>query len=408
MKQWTMRFTVLVAALISINLIPTTAHAGQTLTLIAEDSFDYSGNLVGQNGGSGFTSAWSYGSSTSNYRLSSPTLSYPGITSAGGYVNGCSVLNGQLCAVSRTIPLQSTGKVFIQMIVNFGSQTGGGTPNLRLYDDLNQLSGGVGANGGTYGSKVSILDTTLNPNADGSSSAGTLNGEQFVVLGIDYTENSTSLWLSPDMSSFNYYSTPTPSAIYESLAPKIQSLLFISRYSNMKFDELKIYKVTTTTDSAEDAEASRKEAERKRQLRIAQGKAELQQLLERGEKVDNPILSEADFFTLNPKHIEELNTYLAALPLAERMDLSLVKKRVSKLSTIENITGPIGATIYPRDLIEFEIIEADTPQKSRIISKILKLSQDKRDSIEKFNTLVEQEVAIVRARLARLAAVMAR
>lgn len=407
MSKWLIRLTILSTAVFSINLIPISAHAGQSLTLIAEDSFDYTGNLVGKDGGTGFTNAWAYGSSTSNYGMGSPTLTYSGISSAGGFVNGCSVLNGQLCAASRNIPAQSSGKVFIQMIVDFGSQTGGGTPNLRLLDDSGQLTGGVGANGGTHGSKVSILDSTLSPNTDGSSSAGTLNGQKFVILGIDYTESRTSLWLNPDMSTFSYYSTPTPSAIYQGLAPRFQTIYFISRYTNMKFDELKVYNLSTTSDPAEEAETARKEAEQKRQQRIAQGRFDLQQTLERGEKVTTSKLTEADFATLSPKHMEELNGVLAALPTAERANLNVFKKQVSKFATIEKITGPQARTSGARELIENQLLNPDTPQKTRIISKILRVEQEQRDSLEKFNALVAQEVAIVIARKERLAARLA-
>jgi hypothetical protein len=406
-SKWLVGLTILSTALFSINLIPISAHAGQNLTLIAEDSFDYTGNLVGKDGGTGFTNAWAYGSSTSNYGMGSPTLTYSGISSAGGFVNGCSILNGQLCAVSRNIPAQSSGKVFIQMIVDFGSQTGGGTPNLRLLDDSGQLTGGVGANGGTHGSKVSILDSTLSPNTDGSSSAGTLNGQKFVILGIDYTENKTSLWLNPDMSTFSYYSTPTPSAIYQGLAPRFQTLYFISRYTNMKFDELKVYNLTTTTDATEEAEAARKAAEQRRQEKIAQSRFELRQILERGEQVSTSKLSEADFATLNPQHMEELNRALTLLPVAERVDLSTLKKLVSKFATIEKITGPQAVTSGARELIENQLLSADTPQKTRIISKLLRLGQEQRNTLEKFNRLVEEEVAIVNARKERLAARLA-
>jgi hypothetical protein len=403
-NSWVARLTIFLLTILSIQLFPASAQAGQTLTLIAEDSFDYTGNLVGKDGGSGFTSAWAYSSGTSNYGVSTPGLSYSGITSSGGYVNGCSVLNGQLCAVTRSIPLQSTGKVFVQMIVNFGSQSGGGTPNLRFSDENNAGSGGVGANGGTYSSKISILDSTLNPKSDGTSSAGTLNGQGFLIVGIDYSANKTSLWLNPDMSTFDYLSTPTPSAEYVDLAPRIQSFNIVSRYTNMKFDELKVYKVTTTTEPAEEAEAARKEAERKRQEKIARGRMELQQALERGELVSTSKLSEADFAILNPKHMEELNGALTLLPVAERTDLVRLKKIVSKFVIIEKITGPQAMTSGARELIENQLLSAETPQKTRIICKILRLGQEQRDTLEKFNLLVAQEVAIVNARKDRLAA----
>jgi hypothetical protein len=54
-KEWLTYLTVLLVGLFVLPLIPTVAQAGETLTLIAEESFDYTGNLVGKDGGTGFT-----------------------------------------------------------------------------------------------------------------------------------------------------------------------------------------------------------------------------------------------------------------------------------------------------------------------------------------------------------------
>jgi hypothetical protein len=131
---------------------------------------------------------------------------------------------------------------------------------------------------------------------------------------------------------------------------------------------------------------------------------ELQQALERGELVSTSKLSEADFAILNPKHMEELNGALTLLPVAERTDLGKLKKIVSKFVIIEKITGPQATTSGARELIENQLLSTETPQKIRIICKILRLGQEQRDTLEKFNLLVAQEVAIVNARKDRLAA----
>jgi hypothetical protein len=80
---------------------------------------------------------------------------------------------------------------------------------------------------------------------------------------------------------------------------------------------------------------------------------------------------------------------------------------VSKFATIEKITGPQAVTSGARELIENQLLSADTPQKTRIISKLLRLGQEQRNTLEKFNRLVEEEVAIVNARKERLAARLA-
>lgn len=411
-------FTLLFSALViqfSFGLT-NSAHAAQTLTLIAEDSFDYSGNLVGKDGGFGFTNAWTFSSGTSNYGISSPTLTYPGITSTGGFVNGCSVLNGQLCAVTRSIPLQSSGKVFVQMIVNFGSQSGGGTPNLRFADELNQGTGAVGANGGTYSSKISILDSTLNAKADGSSSAGTLNGQGFLIVGVDYNENLTSLWLNPDMDTFNYFSTPTPSAMYAGLAPKIQTLNIVSRYSNMKFDELKIYKVsgTTAAEDNEAAAAAKKRADEAREAQVRAARVVLKERLETQFPITEQNLIEAGLPLRKPESMVaaylELINFQKTLsePLSEPEKTQIMTFTVMKYATIEKMSDTRSTSIYSRELVQYGLIPIDTPQKTRIVSAVLKMPINERNSLEKFQDLVKKEVTVVENRRARLFARLAR
>jgi hypothetical protein len=401
-------------ALIASITVPAQAQAEQTLTVIAEDSFDYTGNLVGKNGGTGFTTAWSYGSGSSNYGVSTPTLTYTGITSSGGFVDGCSVLNGQLCAATRDIPIQSSGKVFVQMIVNFGSQSGGGTPNLRFYDE-SDFTGGIGANGGTYGSKISILGTGLAPKDDGTSSAGTLNGQGFLILGIDYSQNSTSLWLNPDMSTFSYFTTPAPSASYAGLAPKIKTLNFNSRFSNLKFDELKILKVTGLTASEEAAidEASRIELQRKRDAEtIAARTATINKLITK----TSIKVSELSAGGFPLKKIESLQSayteafqvnQLAISVLTDNERYTLLSPKIMKYVQIEKITGIADGICTARDLVIYGLIPADTPQKTRIISALSSLPVELRDTIEKANIFITTNVAIVNDRRDRLAARLA-
>jgi hypothetical protein len=407
-KKWPTYFTILLTGIFTLALIPTTAQAGETLTLIAEDSFDYTGNLVGKNGGFGFTSAWTFGSGTSNYGLSEPTLTYSGITSSGGFVNGCSVLNGQLCAATRNIPLQSSGKVFVQLIVNFGSQSGGGTPNLRFYDDRNEFTGGVGANGGTYSSKISILNPSLNANPDGSSSVGTLNGQGFLIVGIDYSLNKTSLWLNPDMSSFNYLSTPTPSAVYLDLAPRIQNLNFVSRYGNMKFDELKVYSVTRTSDPAEEAEAIRREAAVKREAEKRSARAEILSRFGNLERVKIETFDHAEIFGITPENIDELHTEIFALPQEIRSEINPVLRVARKYEIVGIIASARVKTIYSNSLIEIGLIPKESKYKATLTNAIKKRPLAERLSYKAIQDAIAVEMRIIQVRKDRYAAILAR
>lgn len=218
----------------------TPAKAASTLTLIASDSFEYSGNLVGKNGGFGFTGAWASDySTTSNFFVDATGYTYPNLTTAGGLIRSCSGYHLTLCGVRRDFAPQESGVFYFQMIANFGTQSGSGTPMLRFFDSSTTVSGGVGANGGT---SISILNDSLSVKGDGTASFGTLNATSFVMLQIDYLSKTTQMWINPDLATFDYFSPPAPNAIWPGLAPKMARIAFYAR-DGARFDEFKIYRV---------------------------------------------------------------------------------------------------------------------------------------------------------------------
>lgn len=216
------------------------AHAGATLTLIASDSFEYTGTLAGKNGGTGYSAAWYSDYGGSNFNIDGTGLTYPNITSAGGAAAACGTLNGQVCGVARNFTPQESGVFYFQMIANFGTQSGLGTPTFRFYDSASVLSGGIGGNGG---SAISILGTDLQPKAGGGSSYGTLNATSFVVLQIDFYSKLSQMWVNPDMSTFDYFNPPVANASWPGLAPKMAKMAIYARNNGAKYDEFKIYRV---------------------------------------------------------------------------------------------------------------------------------------------------------------------
>jgi hypothetical protein len=210
------------------------------LTNVASDGFNYSaGSLAGQSGGSGWTSSWlnDY-SSGASFQVSLSGMSYSGLTTSGGSLVWGSGGNG-ISEDSRSLPLMDSGVVYLQFLSQFGSSSGGGTPNIRLLNS-GSLTGGFGGNGGPFGSVMSILDTSLNPAANGSSSTlANLSTLTFVIARIDYQNHSTSLWVNPNASTFDYENPATPDATYAGLAPAFNSIAIYSR-SPANVDEISI------------------------------------------------------------------------------------------------------------------------------------------------------------------------
>jgi hypothetical protein len=231
-------FSSTVLAGLLILLACATSHA--QLTTLAYDSFGYStGSLSGRNGGTGWSSPWTNDyTSGASFTINATGMSYSGLVVSGGKAAWGSGGNG-ISEDSRTLPLVDTGIVYIQFLSQFGSSSGGGTPNLRLFES-GTLTGGFGGNGGTYGAFISILNASLNPAAGGSSSSSArLSSLNLVVVQIDYQADTTMMWVDPNLSTFDYENPGTPNATYSGLAPAFDSVSIDSR-SPASFDELSI------------------------------------------------------------------------------------------------------------------------------------------------------------------------
>jgi hypothetical protein len=220
------------------------------LTTIAYDGFNYgAGTLAGQNGGTGWSTAWvnDYTSGGSLY-VSATGKTYTGLTTSGGSVAWHSGGNG-ISENSRTLPLVDSGVVYILFLGQFGSSSGGGAPNMRLFDS-GTLTGGFGGNGGTYGADVSILDASLNAAADGSSSStAKLLALNLIVGRIDYQNNDTMLWVNPNLSTFNFAAPPAANASYAGLAPAFNDISLLTK-SPGSFDEVTVMSEATPEPAA--------------------------------------------------------------------------------------------------------------------------------------------------------------
>ncbi len=220
------------------------AYAAPVTTVIAHDSFEYANDItiVGQSGGTGWSSAWlSASPSFNDFSTNAVGLSVPGITGSGGKLV-FKAQGTQINDAARNLPLQNSGVVFIRFLSQFGTQSGGGTPNMRLTLS-GALTGGIGNNGACGSPVYAILDATLQP-VVASCSAVSLSTLSAVVLRIDYTANNTRMWVLSDLTGFDYLNPPAPSAEYTGIAPAFDRIDLYSR-SPASIDELQVFRVSS-------------------------------------------------------------------------------------------------------------------------------------------------------------------
>lgn len=240
-----------VAASVSLG-IGGAAHAATVTTMIAEDSFSYTAgmSLTGQTGGAGWSGAWVSDSiSFTDFRTSASSLVVPGVTSAGGSMVFVAA-GTQINDAARTLPLQNSGVVFIQFLSQFGTQSGGGTPSIRLVSS-GAGTGAIGNNGGCGSAVYAIMNAGLATIAASCSSVS-LNTLSAVVVRIDYAANVTRMWVLPSLVGFDYLNPPAPSAEYAGLAPAFDRISVYSR-NPATLDELRVFRVASAAPA--DAQA---------------------------------------------------------------------------------------------------------------------------------------------------------
>lgn len=195
----------------------------------------------------GWSSAWLSDSvSFTDFYVGAAGLSVPGAAGAGGKAT-FAYTGKQLNDALRYLPLQSTGVVFVQFLSQFGAQSGGGTPTIRL-SSLAGVTGGVGNNGACGSPVYAILDASLQPIAS-SCSTTPLAALRAVVLRIDYAANHTRMWVMPSLTGFDYLNPPAPSAEYLGLAPAFDRIAFYSR-NPASIDELRVFRVSAGPTTA--------------------------------------------------------------------------------------------------------------------------------------------------------------
>ena len=204
-----------------------TVSVQATPVLQAQDTFTYSnGSIAGQSGGSGWSGAWINPYSQSPLAVSGGHLVY----------DGSSTIEAAGRALNTRFSAATASQVYILFDVQFTTQSGGGTPNLRLLDTTsgNAITGGLGNNGN--GANYGIMGANL---AAGANSAVSLATAANILFEIDYVNNTSSLWVGS--SAWDVSSLPTSGANATlAFAPQFDRLDLYVRGLN-SFDNLSIY-----------------------------------------------------------------------------------------------------------------------------------------------------------------------
>jgi hypothetical protein len=201
--------------------------------LMAEDTFTYStGSIVERSGGTGWASAWV-----------NPYSQSPLIVDVSGRLTFDSD-GDTIDAAGRTLGTRFSGasfsKVYITFDVEFGSQSGFGTPNLRIRDTTlgGVTTAGLGNNG--YSSNYAILGANL---VTGADSGVTLSTPANILFEVDYVQGQSRLWVGLGSSPWDSAAFPSTSADATfAVAPTFDTLdLYVRELSY--FDNLRVYAV---------------------------------------------------------------------------------------------------------------------------------------------------------------------
>ena len=211
---------------------------------VAYEGFNYTSgtSLLGLNGGSGFSAAWT-GSYQDRYmKVHGTGYTYPGLNTTGGrasYSSDCGGTCNDIASSDRTIPMQSGGVVYVQFLANLGPQAGGGTPQIRFRNtETNSwalLAGALTNNVYNWG----IWDTENYYMTTISS-----NTERFVIIRFDYVNNTTKMWIDQDVTTFDYSNPTNPDAT----SPVANSFNRIDLYFRSPaphgIDEIHVFQIT--------------------------------------------------------------------------------------------------------------------------------------------------------------------
>ena len=173
------------------------------------------------------------------------------------------------------------------------------------------------------------------------------------------------------------------------------------------------YSATVTPNaSAADTTAADKaaaaEAERKRQKDLEDAKAALIAKVSKGETVVTNDVTKANLPVISDKTNTTLNNELKAIPQDQKTNFDAIAKVVTKIGILDVLQGNVAGTVSAREVSAYDIIPANTPQKTSVVKKLQELPVEQRDTIAEINAYVAAKTQEYQARLDHLAAVKAK
>jgi hypothetical protein len=208
---------------------------------VVKDSFVYTGGVTLDNlsGGTGnWSGAWDWTYTSGGSLVTDATgFTYPGLVTSGGKATWGPGSN-QIAQCQRSLPRQHAGVTYFQLIMQTANG-GFGTPSIRMLDSVAPgQTWAIGNNGGADTTHITIMDGSLTPVPGGVSTA-LLSAVNLVIVRIDYDAQATSVFINPDMSTFDYGAPPAATLSISNFAPAFDLISINFRVSS-SLDELHI------------------------------------------------------------------------------------------------------------------------------------------------------------------------
>ena len=204
--------------------------------LLAYEPFDYANGTgyASMNGGIGWKGSWqSVHPNFSDFTISNAGFTYTDYSTAG---NRATVPGGGSADAGRFLGSATNAynnEVWLSMLADYNVQ-GGGFSNIRFINTAtSSVTGGVGGND-SY-ANWTILNNNLNNTVFTTTP---LNGTtRLVLLKIDYSNSTSSLWMDPTVVGFD--GTQTPS-LTVNFAPVFDKIELFNRNAGRSTDEITI------------------------------------------------------------------------------------------------------------------------------------------------------------------------